>query len=104
MQRRTFIKNTGLAGGMMMMSPFMSTQKAAGEYNFPLVDLHVHLTNNFTIEMAMELAEKRKVKFGIVDHPAEWAIKNDTDLMKHIVKLRKYPVYIGLQPMTTGWG
>jgi histidinol phosphatase-like PHP family hydrolase len=103
MQRRTFIKNAGMAGGMMMMSPLVSTQKAAGEYNFPLVDLHVHLTSTFTIYQAMELAEKRKVKFGIVDHPAEWAIKNDTDLKKHIERLRKFPVYIGLQPMTTGW-
>jgi histidinol phosphatase-like PHP family hydrolase len=103
MERRTFIKNAGLAGGMMMMSPHMSKEKSFGEYDFPLVDLHVHLTSTFTIYQAMELAEKRKVKFGIVDHPAEWAIKNNTDLKKHIEWLRKYPVYIGLQPMTTGW-
>jgi histidinol phosphatase-like PHP family hydrolase len=103
MQRRTFIKNASLAGGMMVLSPMIARGADPEKYDFPLVDLHVHLTDTFTIEHAMELSETRKVKFGIVDHPAEWAIKNDLDLKRHIEKLRKYPVYIGLQPMITGW-
>jgi histidinol phosphatase-like PHP family hydrolase len=92
-----------MAGGMMVMSPLLKMGHSSGEYDFPLVDLHVHITDTFTIDHAMALAEKRGVKFGIVEHPAVWAIKDDTDLKKHIEKLRKYPVYIGLQPMTTGW-
>jgi histidinol phosphatase-like PHP family hydrolase len=103
MQRRAFIKNAGMASGMMVMSPLMRKEQPLGEYDFPLVDLHVHLTDTFTIDKAMELSVTRGVKFGIVDHPASWAIKDDADLKKHIEKLRKYPVYIGLQPMTTGW-
>jgi histidinol phosphatase-like PHP family hydrolase len=103
MERRTFIKNAGLAGGMMIMSPRLAKEQASEKFDFPLVDLHVHLTDTFTIRTVMDLAEKRNVKFGIVDHPAPWAIKDDADLKKHIEKLRKYPVYIGLQPMTTGW-
>jgi len=51
----------------------------------------------------MELAEKRKVRIGIVDHPAVWAIKDDNDLKNYIEKLRKYPVSIGLQPIEMGW-
>ena len=103
MQRRTFIKNAGMAGGMMAISPLLKGEQPSGEYGFPLVDLHVHITNTFTIDHAMALAEKRGVKLGIVEHPAVWAIKDDADLKKHIEKLRKYPVYIGLQPITTGW-
>jgi histidinol phosphatase-like PHP family hydrolase len=103
MERRTFIKNAGLAGGMMIMSPRSVKEQAPETYDFPLVDLHVHLTNTFTIDMVMAISEKRKVKFGILDHPAEWAIRNDADLKRHIEKMRKYPVFIGLQPMTTGW-
>jgi len=103
MQRRTFIKNAGMAGGMMVMSPLLKGEQPSGKYDFPLVDLHVHITDTFTIDHAMALAEKRGVKLGIVEHPAVWAIKDDADLKKHIDKLRKYPVYIGLQPMTTGW-
>jgi histidinol phosphatase-like PHP family hydrolase len=103
MKRRTFIKNAGITGGMMTISPLSGKLQPSDSYDFPLIDLHVHLTNTFTIDQAMDLAEKRKVKFGIVEHPAVWAIKNDADLKKHIEKLRKYPVFIGLQPMTTGW-
>ena len=103
MQRRTFIKNTGMLGGMMVMSPLLSKVPAFDEYDFPLTDLHVHTTNTFTMDQIMKIAEERKVKFGIVDHPAIWGIKDDTDLKRYIDKLRKYPVYIGLQPMTTNW-
>jgi histidinol phosphatase-like PHP family hydrolase len=103
MERRTFIKNAGLAGGMMLISPKPGFQKTTEEYAFPLIDLHVHLTNEYTIEKMMEIAKNRNVKFGIVEHPAVWAIKNDDDLKKYIDKLRKYPVYIGLQPLEMGW-
>ena len=103
MERRTFIKNAGLAGGMMLLSPLSAKFQSTEKYDFPLTDLHVHLTDTFTIDNVMELAKKRNVKIGIVEHPAVWAIKDDADLKKYIDKLRKYPVYIGLQPMTTNW-
>jgi histidinol phosphatase-like PHP family hydrolase len=103
MQRRNFIRNAGLAGGMMLVSPMLADFKSTEEYNFPLVDLHVHLTNDFTIDRVMGLAKVRNVKFGIVDHPADWAIRDDADLKRYIDKLRKYPVYIGLQPIDLEW-
>jgi histidinol phosphatase-like PHP family hydrolase len=103
MERRKFIKNAGIAGGLMTLSPLISYCQSSEQYDFPLTDLHVHLTDTFTIDNVMELAEKRKVKIGIVEHPAVWAIKDDTDLKNYIEKLRKYPVYIGLQPIEMGW-
>jgi histidinol phosphatase-like PHP family hydrolase len=103
MKRRTFIKNAGIVSGLTIMSPLLSNIKSFGEFDFPLTDMHVHMTNEFTIEDIMAIAKERKVKFGIVEHPAVWAIKNDSDLKNYIDKLRKYPVYIGLQPMTSGW-
>jgi histidinol phosphatase-like PHP family hydrolase len=103
MERRTFIKNAGLASGALLLSTRSADAKTSEEYDFPLIDLHVHLTNDFTIEWAMEIAKKRNVKFGIVDHPAVWAIKDDADLKRYIEKLRKYPVYVGLQPIDLGW-
>jgi histidinol phosphatase-like PHP family hydrolase len=92
-----------MAAGMMAATPLLANIKAADDYDFPLMDLHVHTTDQFTMEQIMKIAEERKVKFGIVEHPAVWAIRNDEDLKKYIDKLRKYPVYIGLQPMITGW-
>ena len=82
MERRTFIKNAGLAGGMMLVSPLLGKAEPPVDYDFPLIDLHVHLTNEYTIDRMMEIAKTRNVKFGIVDHPADWAIRDDADLKK----------------------
>ena len=103
MKRRIFLKNAGIAAGALAASPLLGNYETSDDYDFPLMDLHVHITNQFTIDQAMKLAEERKVRFGIVEHPADWAIKDDADLKKYIEKLRQYPVYVGLQPMITGW-
>jgi len=105
MERRTFIKALGIAGGIMVTPNILekSLAFARDREDFMLTDLHVHLTDQFTIDHVMEIAEKRNVKFGIVAHPVDWAIQNDADLKKYIDSLRQYPVYIGLQPVAIGW-
>lgn len=103
MERRTFIKNTSLAAGLLVTTPSLSFADSPDKYDFPLLDLHVHTTSEFTIDRIMEVGKKRGVKFGIVDHPVSWALKNDDDLKNYIEKLRKYPVRIGLQPTYIGW-
>ena len=70
MKRRTFAQYAGMAGTLMMLAPLMLHSASSANESFPLMDLHVHLTPEFTIEQAMELAAKRNVKFGIVEHPA----------------------------------
>lgn len=103
MIRRTFIRHAGMASSIIYLNPLLGKSKDLEEDDFPLADLHVHLTDRFTIDHVMKLADTYEVKFGIVDHPAQWAIKNDEDLQKYIDNLRKYPVYVGLQPMISGW-
>jgi len=72
--------------------------------NFPLIDYHVHLTGQFTIDAAVKLSEEIQVKFGIVDHPGpQTGIQNDAALLRYIEKLRPYPVYVGLQPQYRNW-
>jgi histidinol phosphatase-like PHP family hydrolase len=72
--------------------------------SFPLIDYHVHLTDEFTIEAAVVLSQKTGVKFGIVEHPGpRYGLKNDDELSKYIETLRGYPVYVGLQPMYRDW-
>jgi histidinol phosphatase-like PHP family hydrolase len=54
--------------------------------------------------MAVKLSGELNVKFGIVEHPGpHTGIQSDDDLVKYIENLRKYPVYIGLQPMYRNW-
>ena len=69
MERRTFIKNSALASGTLLTVPSLSYGETGDEYNFPLLDLHVHTTKTFTIENILEIGEKTQTKFGIVDHP-----------------------------------
>lgn len=104
MNRRTFIRNSGIALGSLTALPALgSCVFDPDDYNFPLIDMHVHMAINFGMEQIMEIAKARNVQFGIVEHPTSWAIKNDKDLEDYITMLRKYPVYIGLQPIERGW-
>ena len=101
--RRSFLKKSAAASSFAFFSDslFALTHDEVG---FPLIDYHVHLTFNFTIENAVKLSNKRNVKFGIVEHPGpQYLIKNDTDLKAYIDKLKPHPVYIGLQPMRRNW-
>lgn len=103
MNRRDFVINTALAAGAIAAIPSLAACTPAEKYPFPLLDLHVHTSENLSIEQMMKVSKETGVKFGVVDHPASWALKDDADLKKHIDTLRKYPVYVGLQPTNTNW-
>ena len=127
MQRRLFIKNAGIAGGMMVMSPLLGNKSAFRQDDFPLMDLHVHTAQNRTIDNIMDIAKRTGVQFGIVVNPSTAAapvagapggagttgasapgaaaggVRDDASLKNYIDNLRPYPVYIGLQPMSPGW-
>lgn len=104
MKRRDFIKSTAVTSGMISTLPsFAFNADSESNAGFPVIDLHVHLTETFTIDKVLEISKKYNVTFGIVDHPASWALKDDNDLRNFIEKLRNYPVYIGLQPTYLGW-
>ena len=82
----------------------LSNFAASGEeFEFPLWDLHVHLADGFSLTEALALAEERRVRFGIVEHPGQGALGDDAGLRKYISGLRKAPVLIGLQPVSLGW-
>jgi histidinol phosphatase-like PHP family hydrolase len=102
MQRRTFIKNAGIAGGLMAVSPLLGNVTTRSDNDFPLMDLHVHTTQNFTIANIMDIAKRTNVQFGIVENPG-MNVRDDASLKNYLDKLRPYPVYIGLQPMSPGW-
>ncbi|MBN1975708.1 MAG: hypothetical protein JW787_18890, partial [Sedimentisphaerales bacterium] len=50
------------------------------------------------------LSKSRGIKFGIVEHTEPgYHVEDDTALKTYIDTLKKYPVYIGLQPLHVGW-
>ena len=79
-------------------------QNAARDLGFPIADYHVHLSENLTIERAVELASLRDMRFGIVAHPGpDSPIRTDQDLEAYVDGLRAFPVCAGLQPMYLNW-
>lgn len=102
MERRRFLKSAGIAGGLVTALPFSRSFGAPSDDAFPLMDLHCHLTANFTIDRVMEIANKTGVQFGIMVNPGG-AVSDDAGLKRFIDSLKAYPVYYGLQPMSPGW-
>lgn len=103
MKRRTFIEKTAIASGMLLTIPAVDLGEGSSMTTYPVTDLHVHTTRDFTIDRILELGKTHQVNFGVVEHPISWALKDDRDLENYIKTLRKYPVYIGLQPTYPGW-
>ena len=106
MDRRGFLRASAAAvaaSGLPVAGQAGRAPESPGAGELPLVDLHVHLTREFPIERMVKLAEERNATFGIVEHPASWAIKDDADLRRYVAGLRPHPVYVGLQPMEPGW-
>ncbi|HTL57503.1 MAG TPA: hypothetical protein VL361_17590 [Candidatus Limnocylindrales bacterium] len=103
MKRRTFLRTASLATAFVVARPLMNFAIAAEKFEFPLWDLHVHLTDRFSIQQALAIAQDRSVRFGILEHPGSSAIANDAALRKYIEGLRQFPVLIGLQPVNLGW-
>ncbi|MGE5814383.1 MAG: hypothetical protein ACM36C_07845 [Acidobacteriota bacterium] len=102
MERRTFLKTASMSGGLLTTLWFSRRLGAAAENEFPLTDLHCHLTPTFTIDQVMEISRKTGVKFGIVVNPGG-PVSDDAGLRRFIDSLKPYPVYRGLQPMSPGW-
>ena len=97
-----FLKEAAVAGGLLTAMPFLRGLEAMDDGGFPLIDLHVHLTETFTIERVMDISKKTGVQFGIMEHTGG-AVSDDAGLKKFLDSLKPYPVYRGLQPMSPGW-
>lgn len=91
-----------MAGGAVLISPHLIHQGSFEQDAFPVMDLHVHTTPSHTIEKIMDISKSKNVRFGIVENPGP-VVRDDASLLAYIDKLRQYPVYIGLQPMSPGW-
>lgn len=109
MDRKTFLKISGL----LCASTFFNADFAAGmgrsfematdKFKFPLMDLHVHRSQELTIEDIVAKSQQLNMKIGVMQNIAPWGITNDAQLKEYINAIKPFPVYIGLQPMSPGW-
>jgi hypothetical protein len=74
---------------------------SVGDHDFPVLDLHVHLSKDLSIEEAVALSKQRGVTFGIVEHPQRLIPRDG--FSDYINLLDPYPVYKGIQPEKPGW-
>lgn len=114
MNRKVFLQTSGclLAGTIFGKKPeremifsdnFINEVRACTEYNFPVMDLHVHRSKQLTIEAIVAKSKELDMPIGVMENIAPWGITNNTQLKDYIDAIKPYPVYIGLQPMSPGW-
>ena len=102
MERRCFLKDVAIVSGLLAAPSLSRGFASPADDGFPLMDLHVHLTGNFTIDHVMEISKKTNVQFGIMVNSGG-AVNDDAGLRRFIESLKSHPVYYGLQPMSPGW-
>lgn len=72
--------------------------------DFPLIDFHVHLERGITLEKAIQLSNKRGVKFGIAEHGGfRQIIDGDDALKRYFESLEGHPIYKGMQAEGLDW-
>lgn len=115
MNRRNFLQSAGmlLAGSMISKdlvaanAPIINNVSGAAngsaDTDFPMYDLHVHLSRDQSIEDVVRKSREKGIEFGVMENIAPWGITDDTKLKAFIDSVKDYPVWIGLQPMTLGW-
>ena len=107
LSRRDLLKKAAIGAAVLgPMSDYVlgnsDSQVKPSEFDFPIVDYHVHLYHN--PQKAADLSKSRGVKFGILEHTERgYPVADDKALKTYIDTLKKYPVYIGLQPLHVNW-
>jgi len=77
---------------------------STNELDFPIVDLHAHLPERWSLTDMVQLAQERGITFGIVEHGGHGQlIDNDNALLRYVKSLEEYPVYKGIQAEGLNW-
>lgn len=92
------------AANSILKNNMLHVNLESKQEDFPLMDLHVHRSANLTIEDIVARSREMGVTFGVMQNIRErGGITNDEELQNYYDELAPYPVYVGIQPMYTGW-
>ncbi len=75
-----------------------------GQQNFPLVDLHVHLKGDLTLEKALELSKRNGINYGIAPNCGfGFPIQDDEGIYAFLDSLKGTPFFVGMQAEGREW-
>ncbi len=75
-----------------------------GANNFPLVDYHVHLKGNWTLEDALRESRRVGIQYGIaVNCGKNFPITNDAGARDFLASMKNQPVFIAMQAEGREW-
>ncbi len=73
----------------------------------PAVDYHVHIGDGISVDQAIELARRRGLKFGLLQHAGAkgrgHAVSDDAELAAWVGSLDGKPVFKGIEAEDTDW-
>jgi hypothetical protein len=110
MNRRDFLLTsaamvaTGVVGeGLLERAAAANTKASAIDPDLKMMDLHVHRSEQQSIEQIVEKSQRLGIPIGVMENVAPWGITTNEQMQAYIDSIRPYPVYVGLQPMSPGW-
>lgn len=72
--------------------------------DLPLIDYHVHLEGEITLDRALELSAERGVAFGVVEHGGKGqALHDDATLLRYVEALEGRAEHAGMQAEGLDW-
>jgi len=81
-----------------------STLARMASENFPLVDYHVHLKGDLTLEKALEKSRASGIFYGIAPNcGVGFSIRNDAGIDSFLAVMKDVPVFLGMQAEGREW-
>jgi hypothetical protein len=75
-----------------------------GQANFPLVDLHVHLKGELTLEGALQLSRETGMFFGIAVNVGKgFPVASDEGALQYLEEMEGEPAFVGMQGEGREW-
>ncbi len=104
--RRQFLCTTAASGAAVLVS---ACAEGFSNDSIDVIDYHAHLDSAVDLPKALQLAQQRGVKLGIVEHAGSkeyfyrGMLNNDDDLRAYLHKLSGHPVLKGIQAEGLDW-
>ncbi|HQK71281.1 MAG TPA: hypothetical protein PL101_09245, partial [Bacteroidales bacterium] len=72
---------------------------------FPLIDLHVHIKEDFTIEKALQKSREEHIQYGIaINCGVGFPVQSDRQVDSFLLEMKKYPeFFVGMQAEGREW-